>query len=209
MEYKSQYGQDRWVIEEVFPSLNGGYFVDLAAGDGLFLSNTYILEKEFNWKGICIEPNTNSFEQLKKIRNCICDSNVILDEGSEIDFIEYEKISGYEHLLSTINGTSIFNSPIKSITKRITKPLNNILDLYDAPEKIEYISLDIEGSEIYVLQEFLPKNKRKILSWSIEINPNSPHENLIIDWMQTYGYVIHKKNGMNGRLGHDYLFLLK
>lgn len=209
MEYKSQYGQDKWIIEDIFPQFRNGYFVDLAAGDGEFLSNSYILEKEFGWNGICIEPNNTSFNNLKSIRNCICDNNVVLDDTSEIDFIEYEKITDYEHLLSTINGASAVDSPIKSITKRSTKSLNSILDEYKAPDIIQYISLDIEGSEIYVLQEFLPKNNRIILSWSIEINLHSPHENLIKDWMQAYGYEISKKEGIGGRLGHDYLFILK
>jgi hypothetical protein len=209
MEYKSQYGQDKWIIEEQFPNLNNGYFVDLAAADGYFLSNTYILEKNYNWNGICIEPNNSSFENLKSIRNCICDNNVILNDGSEIDFIEYEKITDYEHLLSTVSGASTFDSPIKSINKKTTKSLNTVLNLYNAPQTIHYISLDIEGSEIYVLQEFLPENKREVLSWSIEINIGNPFEDLIINWMTKYGYEIIKKDGINGRLGHDYLFILK
>ena len=208
MEYKSQYGQDRWVIEERFPSLKNGYFIDLAAADGEFLSNTYILEKNYDWKGICIEPNLKSFETLKNIRSTICDSSVILDDKSEIDFIEYKKITDYEHLLSTVNGTSQCNFPIESVSKRKTVSLNTLLNKYSAPEIIHYISLDIEGSEIYVLQDFLPKNTRKVLSWSIEINPGNEHEQLIIDWMTTYGYTIMRKDGMNGRLGHDYLFTI-
>jgi FkbM family methyltransferase len=208
MEYKSQYGQDKWVIEERFPNLKNGYFVDLAAADGEFLSNTYILEKNYDWKGICIEPNLKSFEILKNTRSTICDSSVILDDESEIDFIEYQKITDYEHLLSTVNGTSQCNFPIESISKRKTISLNTLLDKYSAPEIIHYISLDIEGSEIYVLQDFLPNNTRKVLSWSIEINPGNKDEQAIIEWMTTYGYIIDKKDGMNGRLGHDYLFTI-
>lgn len=209
MEYKSQYGQDRWVIEEVFPGLKNGYFIDLAAGDGLFLSNTYVLEKEYEWNGICIEPNADSFKKLKINRNCSFDDSVVMNDGTTIDFIEYEMITDYEHLMSAVEGTSAFGAPIKSKTKKITKSLNTILDCHNAPNNINYISLDIEGSEIYVLQDFLPNNKREVLCWSIEINIGSPAESLIIDCMQRYNYEIQKRNGLNGRLGHDYLFLLK
>jgi FkbM family methyltransferase len=209
MEYKSQSGQDKWIIEEIFPNLKNGYFVDLAAADGIFLSNTYILEKYYDWNGICIEPNITSFQKLKLNRNCNVDDNVIMSDGTEIDFIEYEMVTDFEHLLSTVEGASAFGAPIKRKTKKITKSLNTILDNHQAPEVINYISLDIEGSEIYVLQDFLPNNKRKILSWSIEVNLNSEHENLILEWMNAYNYEIHKKSGTNGRLGHDYLFILK
>lgn len=209
MEYKSQYGQDKWVIEEVFPNLKNGYFVDLAAGDGVFLSNTYVLEKEYGWNGICIEPNSTSFEKLKLNRNCSFDDSVVMNDGTEIDFIEYEMVTDYEHLLSTIEGASAFGAPIKNKTKKITKSLNTILDYHNAPNTINYISLDIEGSEIYVLQDFLPNNKREVLCWSIEVNVGSQVESLILDWMHAYNYEIQKRDGLNGRLGHDYLFTLK
>ena len=39
IEYKSQYGQDKWIIEEIFPNKTGGYFVELAAGDGEVVVN--------------------------------------------------------------------------------------------------------------------------------------------------------------------------
>ena len=61
------HGQDKWVINEIFKHKKGGFFVDLAAADGVFQSNTYLLEKELNWKGICIEANPHLFKKLKQI----------------------------------------------------------------------------------------------------------------------------------------------
>jgi hypothetical protein len=209
MEYKSQYSQDKWIIEEVFPNMTNGYFVELAAGDGVFLSNTHILEKHFNWQGLCIEPNKSSYQNLINNRNCLFDDSVILQDGFEIEFVEYHKLTDYEHLLSGILGAQNANLPIERVTKHIASSLDTVLDKHKAPEVIHYISMDIEGSEIYVLQDFLPKNKRTILAWSIECNPGSQHEKEIIDWMTAYNYDIIKKDGTNGRLGHDYLFLHK
>ena len=34
-----------------------GFFIDLAANAWEHLSNTYALERYYNWSGICIEPN--------------------------------------------------------------------------------------------------------------------------------------------------------
>ena len=36
--------------------MHDGYFIELGAYDGITLSNTYLLEKKFKWKVICIEP---------------------------------------------------------------------------------------------------------------------------------------------------------
>ncbi len=42
-----------------------GYFVDIGAFDGINISNTYKLETELEWNGICIEPQEDVFERLK------------------------------------------------------------------------------------------------------------------------------------------------
>jgi hypothetical protein len=72
MKYMSQKGQDKWIIESIFGGKRNGFFVDLAATDGVALSNTYILEKHFGWTGICIEPNPEFYTKLQNNRNCIC-----------------------------------------------------------------------------------------------------------------------------------------
>jgi FkbM family methyltransferase len=209
MEYRSQYGQDKWIAEEIFPNKKEGYFVELAAGDGVFLSNTYALERSLGWKGLCVEPNKTSFNQLVKNRMCDCSDSVVLQDDFEVEFIQYAKVTDYEHLLSTISGASNTNTPIESITKHVAVSLDTLLNKYNAPSTIEYISMDIEGSEIYVLQDFLPKNKRTILAWSIECNIGLIHEESILHWMSVYDYKLVQKDGINGRLGHDYLFTLK
>ena len=53
--FKSQKGQDRWVIFKALPLKRKGYFLDLAAADGITHSNTYALEKLFGWSGLFIK----------------------------------------------------------------------------------------------------------------------------------------------------------
>jgi hypothetical protein len=63
-KYYSQIRQDRY-IDFFFSKKRNGVFVDIGANDGVTLSNTYFLEKERHWTGICIEPIPSSFEKLK------------------------------------------------------------------------------------------------------------------------------------------------
>ena len=63
-----------------------GFFLDLAAADGITSSNTHILEKLFGWDGICIEPNPTFLQKLKKTRNCIIDGSVISDKREKVSF---------------------------------------------------------------------------------------------------------------------------
>lgn len=43
-------------IAEIF-SGRPGFFLDLASNDAMHLSNSYTLETQFGWKGICVEAN--------------------------------------------------------------------------------------------------------------------------------------------------------
>ena len=75
---RSQAGQDLWVFGEVFDGKSNGFFLDTGAHDGIEISNSYTLEKRYDWKRICIEANPDSFEQLLQNRRASC-VNVCLD----------------------------------------------------------------------------------------------------------------------------------
>ena len=52
---ESQIFQDLFVINEL-DFKEDGFFVEIGAADGKYLSNTYLLEKEFKWDGLVVEP---------------------------------------------------------------------------------------------------------------------------------------------------------
>ena len=66
-EYYGQLKQDLECLE-YFKNKKDGFFVDIGAGNGKDLSNTYLLEKNYNWKGICVEPLKDPFTLCKKLR---------------------------------------------------------------------------------------------------------------------------------------------
>ena len=66
---KSQLGQDLFVLLETNFKKNG-FFVEFGATNGVDLSNTYILEKQFNWQGILAEPAKVWNAELQRNRNC-------------------------------------------------------------------------------------------------------------------------------------------
>ena len=45
----SQIGQDLEVLK-FYNFKENGFFIEIGASDGISLSNTYLLEKNFNWK---------------------------------------------------------------------------------------------------------------------------------------------------------------
>ena len=69
--WRSQCGQDKLLIQDIFnDNPRNHYFIDLASNDPVYLSNSYVLETEYGWKGICIEANPVHYIGLSK-RKCI------------------------------------------------------------------------------------------------------------------------------------------
>lgn len=180
MKFISQKGQDEWVIDTIFNYKKKGYFVDLAASDGIKINNTFLLEKELNWKGICIEPNPNYFKELKKNRNCIL-SNIVVDNENdkEIKFrIDNGELGGIVDDDTDnnfrIRGKQLLKADILNLK---TKTLDFILDKFKAPKIIDYLSLDVEGAEERILSKF-PFDKYTFLAMTIE-RPSPELENIL------------------------------
>ena len=57
----------------VRPNMFNAAVLEAGATDGITLSNTYLLETEYGWSGICCEPNPRFFDKLKGNRNCIAE----------------------------------------------------------------------------------------------------------------------------------------
>ena len=152
MNSYSQLNQDINVLK-FYNNKTDGYFVEIGASDGIKISNTYLLEKEYNWKGICIEPIQEEYEKLVNNRKCICENiSVYSSSNLELEFAichENSLLSGlYSHIdhhKNTVdNNKKIFNSK--------TKTLTDILDINKSPKFIEYLSIDTEGSELEILK---------------------------------------------------------
>ena len=170
MKWISGKDQDRWVIEEIFHRKKCGYFVDLAATDGIKSNNTYLLEKYFDWKGICIEANPVFHKALKVNRKChIYTDAVDSDDNSEVLYRVLNGPSGGIIGNDTDNNPKVRNIRGNNarIQKMTTRTLESILDEVGAPRVIEYLSLDVEGAETRILRTF-PFHKYTFLAMTIE-----------------------------------------
>ena len=58
----SQCFQDLWVLYETKTKKNG-FYVEFGATNGLTISNSLLLEKNFGWTGILAEPSPISFSE--------------------------------------------------------------------------------------------------------------------------------------------------
>lgn len=150
----SQLRQDLFVLSELNFKKNG-FFVEFGAADGVLLSNTLLMEKEFGWRGILAEPAKCWHEELGSNRSSIIDHNCVWkDSQSTLLFNEVERPE-----LSTIDSYSNFDlhKKARKSGKGYEVPtisLNDLLRKYHAPKKIDYLSIDTEGSEFEILSHF-------------------------------------------------------
>ena len=158
---KNRVPMDLFVLQYLGFKKNG-FFLEFGAANGKYLSNTYLMEKKFGWKGILCEPAKNFMEDLKKNRTCIIENLCVWNKSNEVlEFIETEVP---EH--STITKFSLLDK-IAHLRKKgdryqvKTITLNDLLEKHNAPQIIDYLSIDTEGSELEIL-EALNFDKYKI-----------------------------------------------
>jgi FkbM family methyltransferase len=132
-----------------------GFFVDIGAHDGITGSNTYIFE-QLGWEGICVEPQSDVFLQLKKFRNCDCYNVAISSQSNES--VEFFKAYG-ENTLSGLNegmDESHKNRAKESgktkVIKVKTMTFNEMMEKYPHVKNIDFMSIDVEGHEMEILK---------------------------------------------------------
>lgn len=123
--------------------------------DGIELSNTLLLEKYFGWSGIVAEPLSIFHDDIKKNRSCYIETRCVSDKTGDIvefyetDFPALSTISKYsdnDHWAETRKNHIVH--------KVETISLKDMLSTYNAPEIVDYLSIDTEGSELDILSAF-------------------------------------------------------
>jgi FkbM family methyltransferase len=158
--YSSQCGQDRWLVENMFPGLRNGVFVDIGAHDGISFSNTFYIEKHLGWSGLAIEPMPDVFERLSRNRDCIKVNGCISDRSGKASF---RKISGYSEMLSGLveqydprhlqrieREIGAHGGSMEEIEMACYR-LNSLLEEHGLLD-VDYLNIDVEGAEYGILR---------------------------------------------------------
>jgi FkbM family methyltransferase len=177
---ESQIFQDLFVLNELNFKENG-YFVEIGAADGKYLSNTYLLEKNFNWDGLVVEPAKIWESRLKKNRNSLVSLDCVHSESNiSIEFNETEKP---EFSRSNINNKiekdlheylRIKNNTVYELN---TLSINDLFAKYNVGNRIDYLSIDTEGTEFIILNS-LDFDKYDISIITVEHNYTLNREKL-------------------------------
>jgi len=159
----------------------GLYFVEFGAADGFNLSNTFLLEEKFSWQGILAEPAKIFGEDLKRNRP---NSNISLDcvwsdSHSELIFNETPDAPFFSTLYEYRNSDLHHNLRKQSKRYKVkTISINDLLTKFNAPNHINYLSIDTEGSEYKILNS-LDWNRYSFDVITCEHNYSSQREDIL------------------------------
>lgn len=194
-KFYAQFGEDR-ILYELFEYKKDGLCVEVGGYDGITGSNTYFFEK-LGWKCLIVEPMPEYCKKIKSVRKCEIAEIAASDSKGEVTFYVAE---GVETLSTMEQDPDHFKridkegaSGIKEIRVK-TDLLNNILSEREI-HHIDFLTLDVEGHELSVLQGM---SFEKIKPRFLIIEDNSFGANTDIkNFMKARSYVRFKRTGCN------------
>jgi len=184
---KSQINQDLFVLSELKLKKNG-YFVEVGAANGIYLSNTFILEKVFNWNGLLVEPAKIWHKELKQNRDSNLDFRCVLGNSNglvtftESEDSEYSTVKKFKSndLHKDLRKKEVSTYKVQTVS------LEDLLEENNCPNKIDYLSIDTEGSEYEIIKNF-DFSKYNISCLTIEHN-NTVNKDRIDDIVVNNGF---------------------
>ena len=184
--------QDVWVMERL-GKLRLGYFVEIGGYDGLHHSNTLALESYYGWKGLLVEANPRLYKLMQENRpRCFHDGRAVsCTSDSTARFSCADQWGGLDAFLPQAwkDEAQDRRTPHCWVT---TVTLNALLSHHDCPKVIDYLSLDIEGAEICVLNEFFRFPKHRFRCMTIEYQQDAGTLMRLERLLEPHGYMLER-----------------
>jgi FkbM family methyltransferase len=186
---RAQFGQDLLALDHHSHKRNGTY-LEIGVHDGENINNTVLMDQEYGWKGICVDPFMKNMEH----RSCKKFYTALGSEPGEADFRygdnenNHSPLSGLDKFVTT-DDNKMWKEKVKDykIKKVQVRTPEDVFKEANLPSIIDYMSLDVEGSEIDILKSF-PFDKYCVKYATIETNNDKAKEKEMEEFMIKRGY---------------------
>lgn len=188
---------EKQLVQEFFEFKHNGNFVDVGANNPVAPeSQSFHLEKDFNWSGVLVEPNPKFADICKNLRpNSVTYSCAVVSSEDEdtvtlfIPLLDENEMDVHAAIGKNIDD---FNySEYKEIVVP-GKTLNTILEETNI-DKIDLLSIDVEGAELQVLLGFnISKYQPKLILLEDKHLYLTKHK-----FLKNKGYHLVKRTGFN------------
>ncbi len=159
--FHSEHAQDAWLESNVFKGRLGGTYLECGALDGILHSNSLYFERHNGWRGLLVEANPRVFPYLAQNRPLA--NSVCCALAGSAGLIRFESIqgplygwSGSPDVRTEADDKRVdahVSTHSRAVYSVAALPLATVLDTYNM-RKIDYLSLDVEGSELSILSVF-------------------------------------------------------
>lgn len=150
---------DRKLEVVIFALLGGirdGFFIDVGANDGLYMSNTRALEERCGWRGINVEANPECMDSLRRNRPGCVNLNLAM---SDVDDRDVEISILVDHR-GNMAGTNCLTVELPTVGRRETPgsprrmaktvTYGKLVETMSVG-KVDLLTVDVEGHEFSVL----------------------------------------------------------
>lgn len=199
----SQEGEDV-VLAGYFRAKRKGFYVDIGAHHPFRFSNTYLFYK-MGWSGINVDATPGSMKLFKKYRPRDINIEVpISNSHKNLNYYMFDE-SALNSFSSTLSKDRAAHTryKIEKVVKLKPKKLSEILNnKLPSNQKIDFMSIDVEGHEYEVLiSNNWNKYRPKYLL--VEVLKNNSES---IEKNKVYSYIISKGYKKIRRIGRTTLF---
>ena len=195
--YYGQHHEDE-TISKYFPEGYIGGCIDVGATDGKNINNTRYFEQN-GWYCLCIEPNPAYYHQCEANRK-----NTLMYAISDIndDNVDFNVVSidGNEEAGTSLRVDDRLIEDCKKIgdvqtrvIKTNVRTLDYCIDNHYKFDKIDFVSIDTEGTELDVLKGF------DIIKWQpkLFIIENNYNDNKMEEYLEKFGYKKDQRKDIN------------
>ena len=202
----SQWGEDEFIIE-YFKGKQKGIYLDIGCFNPFMYSNTCLLHQK-GWRGINIDINPTSIDLFNIARPN--DFNICTTVNNEKKLFEVyldDPFSPLNTLDSKFykNLDKSFSTNKKNISVE-SKSIDEIISLSDIKTDIDFINIDVEGSDYKILTQIdIQKLNPKLISIETHNVDGSESENFqnINDYLINNNFSIFKRVGPTTLFDHN------
>ena len=202
-----QFAEDS-ILQEIFGDRTEGYCVEVGAYDGRTGSASYLFEQR-GWHCLLVEPIPALVDEIRRHRasivvNCAASNR----EGVASFFVaeNVEQMSTLDLTSDRLEWVEQVGGAIKEITVR-TATLDSLIVEAGFPE-IQFITIDVEGHEMAVLEGFsLEAHRPRIVIIEDNSASDDPRSSggdpRVGRHMSEHGYVHFRRTGVNEWYAHE------